>query len=34
MCTSNKEIIEFFGHSWLAKDLYDEAGINAAERID
>lgn len=34
VCASNKEVIEFFGHSWLAKDLYYEAGINAAERID
>lgn len=34
VCTSNKEVIEFFGHSWLAKDLYSEAGLDAAERIE
>ena len=34
VCTSNKEVIDFFGHSWIAKNLYDEAGISAAERIE
>ena len=29
-----KEVIEFFDHSWLAKDLYSEAGLDAAERIE
>jgi hypothetical protein len=27
-------VIEFFGHGWLAKDLYDVAGIEAVEDID
>lgn len=36
VCTSNNdnEVIDFFGHSWLAKDLYSEAGFDAAERIE
>lgn len=34
VCTDHKQVIEFFGHGWLAKDLYDEAGINAAEKVD
>jgi hypothetical protein len=34
VCTDNNEVIDFFGHDWLAKDLYDEAGINAAEMIE
>jgi len=33
VCTSNNEVIQFFGHSWLAKDLYSEAGITAAEKV-
>lgn len=27
-------VIEFFGHGWLAKDLYDEAHIDASEHVD
>ena len=34
VCTSNNEVIEFFGHGWLAKDLYEEAGIVACETVD
>lgn len=34
VCTSDAEVFDFFGHSWLAKDLYSEAGLDAAERID
>ena len=28
------DVIEFFGHGWLAKDLYEEAGINDAVEVD
>lgn len=34
VCLNHGEVIDFFGHSWLAKDLYCEAGISAAERIE
>lgn len=34
VCTDHKQIIDFFGHGWLAKDLYDEAGIDSSERVD
>ena len=34
VCDDHKGMIEFFGHGWLAKDLYDEAGINAAVAIE
>lgn len=34
VCLNHGEVVDFFGHSWLAKDLYSEAGINAAERIE
>ncbi len=33
-CTDYKQVIDFFGHGWPAKDLYDEAGINANEVIE
>lgn len=28
ICENYQEIIEFFGHRWLAKELYDDAGID------
>lgn len=34
VCSSNDEIIEFFGSGWLAKELFDEAGIDAAIDLD
>lgn len=34
VCSSNEEIIEFFGSGWLAKELFDEAGIDAAIDLD
>lgn len=34
VCTNNNEVIEFFGHGWLAKDLYSEAGFDAAEIVE
>ncbi len=33
-CANHGEVVEFFGHSWLAKHLYKEAGLETAERID
>ena len=34
VCESEADVIEFFGHGWLAKDLYEEAGINDAVEVD
>ena len=34
MPNNNNEVIDFFGHSWLAKDLYSEAGLDSAEKVD
>lgn len=34
VCQTEAEVIEFFGHGWLAKDLYDEAGIDYAINVD
>jgi hypothetical protein len=34
VCSSHEEIIEFFGSGWLAKDLLEEAGIDAAVDLD
>ena len=34
VCTNNNEVIEFFGHNWLAKDLYDKAGIKDIEEVE
>ena len=34
VCENVEEIIEFFGTEWQVKDLYREANINAAVRID
>ncbi|SFE41403.1 hypothetical protein [Nitrosomonas sp. Nm166] len=34
VCANSNEVIDFFGHGWLAKDLYDEAEINACEIVD
>jgi hypothetical protein len=28
VCDTQAAVIEFFGHGWLAKILYDEAGID------
>jgi hypothetical protein len=33
-CKTEKEVIEFFGIGWLAKKLYDEAGISSSVRIE
>jgi hypothetical protein len=34
VCDTEAAVIEFFGHGWLAKRLYDEAGIDPAEAIE
>lgn len=34
VCDTLEEVIEFFGHRWLAKELYAEAGIDAALTVD
>lgn len=28
------KLIEFFGHDWLAKQLYEEAGIDDSEEVE
>lgn len=33
VAATEAEVIEFFGHGWLAKDLYEEAGIDATELV-
>ena len=34
VCETEADVIEFFGHGWLAKDLYEEAGIVDAVEVD
>lgn len=34
VCETEAEVIKFFGHGWLAKDLYDEAGIEDVTDIE
>jgi hypothetical protein len=34
ICSSDAEVIAFFGHDKLAKELYDEAGIDADLVVD
>lgn len=34
VCTTLDEVKEFFGHRWLAKELYDNAGIEDSITID
>lgn len=34
VCCNESEVCEFFGYGWLAKELYEDAGIDAAEVID
>lgn len=33
VCDNVGDVIKFFGHGWLAKELYDTAGIDAAEIV-
>jgi hypothetical protein len=34
VCNSLDAVIEFFGADWLAKKLYEQAGIEAVEVIE
>lgn len=34
VCESEADVIAFFGHGWLAKDLYDDAGITDAVEVE
>jgi hypothetical protein len=34
VCETAEAVCEFFGSSWLAKELYENAGIDCAERVD
>ena len=34
VCETESEVQKFFGHGWLAKELYEEAGIEAVEVIE
>lgn len=34
VCDTEAEVIAFFGLGWLAKELYDEAGIDYAEAVE
>lgn len=34
VCETEAEVIEFFGHGWLAKDLYEDAEIDAAQDVE
>ena len=33
-CNSVEEVTQFFGHGWLAKELYDEANLDTAIDLD
>lgn len=34
VCDSVEQVIEFFGSGWLAKELYESAGIDASVRVE
>lgn len=34
VCKTLEEVREFFGHNWLAKELYDKAGIDDVIEAD
>ena len=34
VCENEADVIAFFGHGWLAKDLYEEAGIEDVTNVD
>jgi hypothetical protein len=34
VCADLAAVQDFFGHDWLAKDLYAEAGIDAVEDVE
>jgi hypothetical protein len=33
VCDTEAEVIEFFGHRWLAKELYEDAGIEDVQVV-
>jgi hypothetical protein len=33
VCDTHEEVISFFGHEWLAKELYEECEIDASEMV-
>ncbi len=33
VCETEAEVIEFFGHRWLAKELYEDAGIEDVQTV-
>ncbi|WP_019584148.1 hypothetical protein [Thioalkalivibrio sp. ALE16] len=34
VCDTEEEVIEFFGHRWLAKELYEDAGLEDVIEVD
>jgi len=34
VCKTEEEVCAFFGHGWLAKELYEEAGIEGTIEIE
>lgn len=34
VCETEADVINFFGHGWLAKDLYEEAGISDVTEVE
>lgn len=34
VCQTEADVIEFFGHGWLAKNLYEDAGIADVQEVD
>jgi hypothetical protein len=34
VCDTPQAVVDFFGANWLAKELYEEAGLDAAEDVD
>ena len=34
VCVCNDDVIDFFGLSWVAKELYYDAGIDVSEKVD
>lgn len=34
VCGDYNQVVDFFGGGWLAKDLYEEAGVIAQEEIE
>ena len=34
VCETEAEVVEFFGHRWLAKELYEDAGISDAVEVE